>query len=133
MGIGDGSNIGHLGDTAFSPCAADLTTLLAIHGVTVTVTRNNTSGPLDPYGKPPTLPPFTATLIPSYRADNVRQTLEGGRPVEVICLLGAPGTLLEGDAVTYGSYVYDVRNVERHSAAGTVVSESYEAYREVSP
>ena len=132
MSIGSGSNLGPIGGNPFAGLGIDIGILLALHGITVQVTRHDTEGPSDIYGEPLDKPtPWAATLLLVKQEMKEVETEAGGKRNEVLTFVGEPGTLLENDILAYGGHEYDVRNVGRTTANSVVAAEAYVAVREV--
>lgn len=132
MGLGNGSNIGCLGNAPFAALGVNLGILLDIHGLTLSVTRHDASAPSDIYGEPQDTPePFSVRLLLVEQELKEEPTIAGGKRCEELVFLGQPGTLLENDIVAYDDHNYDVRHVGRTTAASALVAEVYLAVREV--
>jgi hypothetical protein len=132
MCLGEGSNIGCLGDDPFAALGVGIDLLLQLHGITVSVTRHDTTGASDIYGEPLDTPtPFDAVVLLVKHELQEGATEAGGKQNEMLTLVGAPGTLLANDVVAYGGHLYDVRSVGKTVAQSAIVAEVYTAVSEV--
>ena len=132
MGLGQLSQLGHLGDNPFLNISVDLSDLLTIHGVVFAVTRHSTSATRDIYGEPQDHPaPFNATLLLVEQDMKEKPTEAGGKRQEVLTLIGQPGTLLENDILAHSGHNYDVYSVFKSTLDSSVQCDVYQATREV--
>lgn len=132
MGIGCNGGIGGLGAGAFAAIGVDIGLLLALHGITVQVTRHDTTAPSNIYGEPSDVPePFEAKVLLGKQEMIEVDTIAGGKRNETLTLMGHPDTLRENDIIDYGGRLYDVRNVGRTVAGSAIAAEVYVAVSEV--
>lgn len=132
MGIGCNGSIGRMGDSLFGGVTIDMNILLALHGVSLSVTRYDTMSGTNIYGEPQGEAQTFDALVLLVGQELVEVgTVAGGKRNEVLTLTGLLGTLMENDIIEHLGRKYDVRNVGRTTANSVVVAETYSAVSQV--
>lgn len=121
-----------MGDSLFGGVTIDMNILLALHGVSLSVTRYDTMSGTNIYGEPQGEAQTFDALVLLVGQELVEVgTVAGGKRNEVLTLTGLLGTLMENDIIEHLGRKYDVRNVGRTTANSVVVAETYSAVSQV--
>jgi len=124
-----------IGDNRFTRAGTDLTTLLAMHGVLVTVTRTIAANVTqrDIFSTPQNYTPttFQATILVTGQELNELEIIAGGKPKEILSFLVTPGTILENDEIAYSVHLYKVDSAGETPIGGVNALEMCKAMREV--
>lgn len=124
-----------IGDNRFSRVGVDFGYLLAMHGITVSVSRivQSSVTQRDIYGTPQNYTPttFQANIVIFEQKLDETMVLAGGKPKEILRFAVTPGTLIENDDVTYGPHQYQVTEVAPLNIAGSDSLDMVTATRQV--
>lgn len=124
-----------LGDNVFQDAQVDFTTLLAMHGETVTVCRTSVPvSELDAFGEPVggySPEQFAAQIVVVSTELVETLTAGGGKNVERLTFVAAHGVILENDELVYNGHTYKVMNVNTSTMGALDIADEGIAQREV--
>lgn len=143
MPLGDSNRFTGLGSNHFAGMMVDYAAMLAMHGVSIVITRRSPAGfgtrnifgtPLmdsqatpQPY-RPQTL---TETVVLSNLDQQIEWTEAGAKVEETAELLAPPSAILANDEIAFNGHTYRVMGEIRPVIGGNIPLETCTAIREV--